>query len=135
MKTKITVKEFKLKTIQVPIRGTTPLIVSRRPDWLIEELNNKSSKAASAGKVLHTPEEQYKQSVYRSKDGWEGVPASAFKGALARGAKICGMVMIDVKTSISIMADCRTEQLVKIEGKNEMFLGMRLYIVLRNFRL
>lgn len=118
----VIIKEFNIREISIPIHGITPLIVNHKPIELIDKLLAKSTKAASAGREPQDIDKEYNQSKYISKDGWEGIPASAFKSAMIRAAKLCGMVMIDTATSISIVADCNETQLIHIEGESEMLL-------------
>lgn len=65
-----------LKTIQIPIRGIAPLIVSRfdeKSKQQIEESAPGKLKQGSKKKVT-SPEEQYEKSIYYLSDG--SVPAS-----------------------------------------------------------
>lgn len=114
---KVTVHEFSIKTVKIPIVGISPLIVHRFSEKVIKQMQDKQAGAAKNKKHdIRQPEEEFEAAKHKSPQGWEGFPAAGFKAAMIRGAKMIGMVMKDTQTAFFIKADCEETQLVKING-------------------
>lgn len=69
-------------------------------------------------------EEEYKNAIHYSNDGWAGIPASAFRQAIVSACRTVNFKMTLAKLSIFIEADGFDRDdgtpLVKINGKHEM---------------
>jgi hypothetical protein len=118
---KVTVSEFKIREVAIPIVGISPLIVHAWSEKSKKMITDKQSgKAKNSKHEVRNPEEDYQQAKHRSPHGWEGFPAAGFKAAMIRGAKMIGMVMKDTQTSFFIKADCQQSQLIKILGESRM---------------
>ena len=121
MKTTVEIKSFKKRTIAVPIRGISPLVVhafSEKARTII--IDKQGGKAKNAKHEIRNPEEEYTASKHISSQGWEGFPASGFKAAIIRGAKMIGLVMKDTQGGLFVKEDDPVTQLVKIEGVSKM---------------
>jgi hypothetical protein len=120
-KTTVTVKELDIRTVVIPIKGRSPLIVNqfnkKARDLMLDKQTGKATNKKHAIKV---PENDYEGSKHISTEGWEGFPAAGFKGAMIRAAKSLGMVMTDVRTAFFIQADDELTQLVRIYGESRM---------------
>jgi hypothetical protein len=120
-KTTVTVQELDIRTVVIPIKGRSPLIVnqfSNKAKQMI--LDGQTGKAKNKKHDLKVPENDYQNSKHISAQGWEGFPAAGFKGAMIRAAKALGMVMTDVRTAFFIQADDELTQLVRIHGESRM---------------
>ena len=130
-KTEATVKDIvvslNLKTIQVPIVGIAPLIVSRfdeKSKRQIEE-SGKAEKGLKQGgkkKNIADPQEQYENSIYYFADGKTcGFPAVAFKAAMVTAAyRNYGRQMTVTRSSFHVIADDPETGLVRINGEHRM---------------
>jgi hypothetical protein len=117
----VTVKEFSIRTVDIPITGTSPLIVHAWSQKAIRQIQDKQAGKAKAKKhEIRDPEMEFEAAKHKSAQGWEGFPAAGFKAAMIRGSKMCGMVMKDTQTAFFIRADDEITQLIKIKGKAEM---------------
>lgn len=117
--TPVELEPLDIQEFDVRIESMTPLLVNRFSDKARREIADKGPKKK---RVIESPEEQYKGSLYRHPDGGYGFPAAAFKKAAIRAAKVVGMYMTDAATGgwqIMGMSDGEVD-LIKIEGEPEM---------------
>lgn len=77
------------ETIQVPIVGTTPLIVHRFSEKAKRQMLD-AMQGRKTPKQSKDPEADYEACFYRLKDGHYGLPAIAFKLATVGGARFYG---------------------------------------------
>lgn len=122
--TTIIVPEIKMQAITVDIIGTAPLVVHRFGVKARREILDKQMKKAKKPRESREPEAEYLDSLYKFKDSEKtGFPATGFKGAMMRGCKMAGGVMIDTRVLFYILPDgfsTSGEQLVEIDGDYEM---------------
>ncbi len=121
VKKEFIVPEPNLKTVRVKIVGKTPLIChnfSEKAKKQMREIAAKTpnSKVKKPRDFDHIKEE-YESSVYRTKSGYLGFPASNFKNAMVRAAKNIGLSMTDVKTLIWVFPDEDDLVYLRINGK------------------
>ena len=122
MKTKtVEILDFQIKETTIPIVGISPLICHKFSEKAGKLIQDKEGGAAKNKKhETRVPEDDFNGARHISPQGWDGFPASGFKGAMIRGAKMIGMVMKDTQTSFFVHADCEETQLVKIHGDVRM---------------
>jgi hypothetical protein len=121
MSKSVTVVEFAIREVKIPIKGLSPLIVhawSEKSKKMIED--KQQGRAKNKKHDLRVPEEDYEGAKHKSPLGWEGFPAAGFKAAMIRASKSLGMVMKDTQTSFFVKADCEETQLVRIYGDSRM---------------
>lgn len=117
----VTVLEFSIREVSIPITGISPLIVHAWTEKSKKMIRDKKLGAAKNKKHdTWAPEEEFEQSKHKSPLGWEGFPAAGFKAAMIRGAKMIGMEMKSTQQGFFVKADCEETQLVRIEGKSRM---------------
>lgn len=117
----VTVQEFSIRTVTIPVVGVSPLIVHAWSEKSIKMIQDKQAgKAKNKKHEIRKPEQEYEAAKHKSPSGWDGFPAAGFKAAMIRGAKMIGMVMKDTQVSFFIQADCEETQLVRIKGKSRM---------------
>lgn len=114
MKKTVEIKNLDIKEVSIFIKGVSPLIVNRCYN---EIPVNPGEEAKTRKRKERNIQEEFQLSKHISEDGWEGFPASGFKGAIIRAAKVCGLVMKDTQVSFFIKPDCRKTQLVRIFGE------------------
>lgn len=115
--------DLKKKTIQIPIVGIAPLIVSRFDEKCKTEIAEKApGKLKQGKKKVEDPEEQYKKSLYFLSDKKRtGFPAVAFKAAMVRAAQVVyDMQMVRTRTLFHVLADDPETGLVEIRGEHRM---------------
>ena len=123
MATEATVNIDKIagETIQVPIVGTTPLIVHRFDEKAKRQMLD-ATQGKKTPKTPKDPQAEYEASLYRLKDGRYGFPVLAFKAASIGGARFYGknqVTMTGLRQSMFFRGEPseKGEQLVAIEGE------------------
>lgn len=103
--------------IEVPIRGTAPLIVNRWSEKAKQMMLDAQQTKARTKKDPKDPVANFEASRYRFADGRDGFPATAFKAAIAdAGRYFDGITMTDLKRMIVVEGEnAGQEQLVPIE--------------------
>jgi len=111
-----------LKTITIPIKGISPLIVSKFDHKSQQEIIEKAPGKAKQGKKISTPEEEYLNSLYLMPDGKTPCfPACGFKAAMVRAAQVVyDKQMIKTRTLFRVIGDDENGDLVKINGTHRM---------------
>jgi hypothetical protein len=116
---KAELQPIKVESVQIKIKGLSPLIMHRWSEKARKEMLDKQMKK-TVKKEAKSPEEQYESSVYKLDDGRIGFPADAFKKAMIRGAKQIGLVMTDARTSFFVHGEYCTRddrELVPLTGE------------------
>jgi len=121
MKNSTVVKSFDIKTIEVSVRGISPLIVHRFSEKAKKQIEDKQQGVAKTRKhEQRNPEQDFNEARHVSPQGWDGFPVAGFKAAMIRGAKMIGLVMKDAQMSFFILPDCHLTQLIKINDAPQM---------------
>lgn len=100
----IKVQPASIEAIKLPITGKTPLIVHR--------FNARSLDKPEPGiRPARNPEKSYNDSRYVLDSKSDGFPASGFKKAAVRAAKmIDGLTMTDTRQMFFVLSDAFTEE-------------------------
>ena len=116
-----------VKSVQVPIVGIAPLIVSRfdeKSKTQIAEIGKAEQTLKQGGKKknISDPKEQYEKSIYYFADGKTcGFPAVAFKAAMVTAAyRTYGRPQTVTRAAFHVIADDPATGLVKINGEHRM---------------
>lgn len=120
----LSISPVRLDTINIKIRGITPLIVHRwdpkARQMMLDAMQAKRAKA----KPIKNPEAEFEASRYRLPDGRDGFPAVAFKSAIVGSARLFGksVTMTALKTQILVTGEPDTDGtlLVPITGNVSM---------------
>lgn len=111
------------ETIQVPIIGTTPLMVHRFSEKAKKQMLD-AMQGRKTPKQNKDPEAEYEAAFYRLKDGRYGFPAVGFKQATVGGARFYGkdVTMTALKQFLFFHGEPGQEgkALVAIEGEPVM---------------
>jgi len=99
----------KLEIVQVPIRGTAPLVMGKMGQEAKEKLR-RSLEAGSTNKMQKKKEprdfqREFEQCLHVSDEGWYGIPATAFRSAMISACRTVGYVMTRAKLAFSIKPD------------------------------
>lgn len=106
----VKIKPLKFQVCTFEIRSTSEYVsnkFSNRIRLLIEGKHRLGSQAAVKDKKKEARdfEMQFREAQYRSKAGWYGVPAAAFRSALIRACSLSGFKMTIAKMSVWVEAD------------------------------
>ncbi len=118
---------FAVATIDVV--GTAPYLQNRffgRDEMVAKQ---KAGSSLSKGRRAKPPKDfqkNYEGSMHVSKEGWHGIPCSAFRNAMIEACRLTEMDMIRAKMCIKVLPDGldrdTLEGLTKIQGKPQMHL-------------
>jgi hypothetical protein len=110
------------ETIQVPIIGTTPLIVHRFSEKAKRQMLD-AMQGRKSPKQAKDPEAEYEAAFYRLDDGQPGMLAGAFKDATIGGARFYHAVkMTELKAFLRFIGEMGNDGrlMVPIEGEPRM---------------
>ena len=98
-----------IRTVAFFIRGTAPLVIHKFSQKAILQIRQKqeAGSVANKGKKRDAKDfdELFNGSRHISTEGWDGIPASAFRSAMISACRICGFKMTLAKMSLFIKAD------------------------------
>lgn len=100
---------------EVPIRGTSPLIVNRWSEKSREMMLAKQQTSARPKKEAKDPVANFNAARYIYDDKRDGFPATSFKAAIVYAARLFdGITQVQVKQTVIVVGD-GPEQLVPLE--------------------
>jgi hypothetical protein len=127
---KVTIPPPNFQTASITVRGIAPYVqhnFSKKARTAMEEKQRAGSQATKGRKrAPRNFEEDYKEAMHISTQGWPGVPASAFRNAMISACRLVGFRMTVAKLSLFIVADGRDTDgtpLVRIEGEPRLHEG------------
>lgn len=98
-----------IKTAEFYIKGTAPLVVHKFSQKAITQIRQKQEAGSVANKGKKREAKDFDQlfngSRHTTAEGWDGIPASAFRCAMISACRICGFKMTIAKLSVFIQAD------------------------------
>lgn len=116
----LTLTRLQRNTALIPIEGQTPLIPHKWSEKAKRMMLDKQQGKPAAKKAPKSPEQEAYDATYWIADGEPGMPATAFKSAIADAARhFDGITQVLVKQSIFVKGDGE-DQLLPIEGTISM---------------
>ena len=117
----------KIHTAEFTIVGTAPYIQLRFSEKAMHAMRAKMELGSQAGKktakAARDFDEDFRQALHVSDEGWNGIPASAFRNAMISACRLVGFKMTLAKLSVFILPDGFDKidgvPLIKIEGEPE----------------
>jgi hypothetical protein len=117
----------RITTAEFRIVGTAPYVQLRFSEKAMNAMREKMEAGSQATKKKAREardfNEDFRQALHVSDEGWNGIPASAFRNAMISACRLVGFKMTLAKLSVFIKADGidRVDgvPLVKIEGEPE----------------
>lgn len=107
--------------IQVGITGTTPLIMHAWSEKARKMMLDKQMGVPVPKKQPKVPEDDFNGARYISPDGWDGIPATAFKAAMVGACRLVdNLNMTLAKRLFFVEADHAASGLVRIFGEPRM---------------
>jgi hypothetical protein len=105
----VLIKAPSFKTAEFLIIGNAPMVQCAFPQKAKEQMKAKQEAGSQAkkGKMREAKnfQECYEQSQHISKEGWNGIPASAFRNGMVSACRIVNFKMTLAKMGIFIEAD------------------------------
>lgn len=113
-----------IKTGEVWIKGTAPLVIHKFAFKAMQMIKEKQEAGSTAktkkNREAKNFEECFNQARHISFEGWDGIPAPAFRNACIRACTLVGYKMTMAKMSIFVEADgfdnTEGSPLIKIYG-------------------
>ena len=121
----IQIDRIAAETIEVPIIGTTPLIMHRFSEKAKRQMLD-AAQGKKTPKQPKDPEAEYEAAFYRLEDGTPGFPVGAFKDATIGGARFYGRNQVTMTGLRQYLLGWPGEMgddgrpLARIEGEAEM---------------
>lgn len=99
----------KIETVAFKINGTAPFVQLRFSQKAMHQMMEKmAAGSVSKGKKVRESrdfDEDMKNAMHVSTEGWVGIPASAFRQAIISACRLVGFKMTLAKLSVFIVAD------------------------------
>ena len=106
---KLTISPPNFQSGEVWIRGTAPLVEHKFSDKAKNQIMEKQAAGSTSGSKRKRDaknfNEVYNNARHVSFEGWDGIPASAFRNAAITACKLVGFKMTLAKLSIFVEAD------------------------------
>lgn len=123
----VTIKPANIETAQFQIRGTAPLVQARFSEKAKQLMMAKMAAGSTANKSRAKPardfDEDMRNAMHISEDGWQGIPAGAFRNAMISACRLVGFKMTLAKLSVFVVADGFDKvdgvPLIRFEGEPE----------------
>ncbi len=117
----------KIETLKVRIVGTAPYVQLRFSEKAINAMSEKMMAGSQATKKKAREardfDEDFRQALHVSDEGWHGIPAGAFRAGMIDACRLVGFKMTQAKMSVFVEADgfdkVDAVPLIKIKGKPE----------------
>lgn len=105
----VTISEPNIRRIQFQIEGTAPLVMHAFDEKTRIEIEERHA-AGSKSKSRKTREAKDWEACFQgarhlSEEGWDGIPAPAFRAAMIDACRLVGFKMTHAKLSIFVVAD------------------------------
>lgn len=118
--TPITLHRLRRDTVVIPIEGQTPLIPHKWSEKAKRLMLDKQQGKAVEKKPPKNPKEEANAATYWLAKGKPGMPATAFKAAIADAARhFDGLAIVTVKQAVFVRGE-GVDQLVPIVGEMSM---------------
>ena len=117
----------KIHTAEFTIRGTAPYVQLRFGEKAMNAMADKMAAGSQATKKkVREPrdfDEDFRQAMHVSDEGWCGIPAGAFRNAMVSACRLVGFKMTIAKLSVFVEADGLDRvdgvPLIRIDGTPE----------------
>ena len=114
----VSIPEINIQTIEVTIKGKTPLIYHKWSEKAKKMMRDKQQKKASKGREIRNPKKEYEESFYYDSAGNIAFPAGSIKKAIIGAARSLDDVpMTSIRGAIFVVGDDGGLIPVKYKGK------------------
>jgi len=105
----LTIAPPNFKTAAFTVRGIVPYVQHKFSAKAMEQIRatQEAGSTAKKGKKREPKDFQecFKQAQHIAKEGWNGIPAPAFRNAMISACRMCGFQMTKGKLSLFVEAD------------------------------
>lgn len=105
----VTIKPANIQTAAFRIEGTAPLVQARFSEKAKNQMMAKMAAGSTAGKskakAARDFDEDMRAAMHVSEEGWQGIPAGAFRNAMISACRLVGFKMTLAKLSVFVEAD------------------------------
>jgi len=105
----VSIKPANIQTASFKIVGTAPLVQARFSEKAKQAMMSKMAAGSTASKSRAKPardfDEDMKNAMHISEEGWQGIPAGAFRNAMISACRLVGFKMTLAKLSVFVAAD------------------------------
>ena len=123
----VTIKPANIQTAEFNIKGTAPYVQARFSGKAMQAMMTKMAARSTASKSRAKPardfDDDYRQAMHISTEGWYGIPAGAFRQAMISACRLVGFKMTLAKLSVFVHADGFDKidgiPLIRLEGTPE----------------
>ena len=123
----VTIKPANIQTAEFNIKGTAPYVQARFSGKAMQAMMTKMAAGSTASKSRAKPardfDDDYRQAMHISTEGWYGIPAGAFRQAMISACRLVGFKMTLAKLSVFVHADGFDKidgiPLIRLEGTPE----------------
>ena len=117
----IVIPKPQIGILTIGITGTSPLIMHAWSEKARKMILDKQMGLPVPKKQPKNPEEDFNGARYVSGEGWDGIPATAFKAAMVGACRMVDSLnMTQAKRMFFVEADDPATGLVRIYGEPEM---------------
>jgi len=107
--TEIQIKEPNIGKLVFKIRGTAPFVQNKFSKKARDQIMAKHREGSTGrSKKQHEPRDfdrDYQEAMHLAEEGWNGIPAPAFRSAMIDACRLVGFKMTHAKLAIFIRAD------------------------------
>ena len=123
----VAIKPANIQTAEFNIKGTAPYVQARFSGKAMQAMMTKMAAGSTASKSRAKPardfDDDYRQAMHISTEGWYGIPAGAFRQAMISACRLVGFKMTLAKLSVFVHADGFDKidgiPLIRLEGTPE----------------
>jgi len=122
----VVIKAPNIKTVSFSLKSTAPMVqarFSKKAELMAKMAEGKTAKSKKE-RVARDYEREMRDAMHISSDGWQGIPAPAFRAAMISACRLVGFKMTLAKLSVFIDADgidaMDGQPLVKFDGTPEL---------------
>lgn len=101
----VSIKQLRLRTVDIPIWGSSPLIMHAWSHKAKEQMLNKQMKVATTGKQAKDPQRDFEESIYLGTDKLPAFPSVAFKAAAVDAAVAMEFKKTNLRQAFHIEGD------------------------------
>jgi hypothetical protein len=105
----VQIKAPNLQIAMFTIQGNAPYCQHKFSAKARQQMKNNQEQGSTAkGKKQHDPKDFrkcYEQAIHKTKEGWCGIPAPAFRNAMISACRILGFPMTRAKLAVFTIAD------------------------------
>jgi len=124
--TTVTIKPANIQTAVFNIKGTAPLVQARfsKKGELMMKMAEGNTARSKRERKARDYEQEMRDAMHISTEGWQGLPAPAFRSGMISACRLVGFKMTLAKLSVFVEHDgidsMDGQPLIKFEGEPEL---------------